>query len=140
MERLILDKQNFENIKGMMESKDTENLKVAMQVIENCDRKQSLVFLLMLKKAINIKAEDWKTHAPSTYNYFKQIGVNPDVPLTYSELLSALTRNKVPMSHIQYYLDDFCSYIFGSIEKMGYDFIAGVEVKLKLKDGYKVDE
>ena len=50
-----------------------------------------------------------------------------------------LTAQKVSAEHTQFYLKYFGNYIFESVKKMGYDFVEGVEVKLKVKEGTDVN-
>lgn len=132
---LVLDATSFDNIAAMMNSQDKENLNVAFAVLENCNKKDSLVYLLLLKKDTKPKAEEWKTNAPETYKFLKNIGADPDKVITFKQGLNVLTAQKVPADDTQFYLKYFGNYIFESVKKMGYDFVEGVEVKLKVKEG-----
>ena len=134
-EKLVLDASTFANVRGMLDSADQENVNVALAVIENCNRKASLVYILLLKKICKPNGETWKKQAPEAYKFLKTIGADPDKVCQYKQILKILGAQKAPEKDIQFFLDYFGEYVFKSVKDMGYDFVEGIEIKLNVKEG-----
>lgn len=131
--QLVLDGGTFENIRGMLDSTDQENVNVALAVIENCNRKSSLVYILLLKKITKPTVDMWRKQAPETFKFLKTIGADPDKVCQYKQILKVLGAQKASQEHIQFFLTYFGEYVFKSVKDMGYDFVEGVEIKLNVK-------
>lgn len=132
-EKLKLEIGTFDNILGMLNSPDKENLTVAMECIENVDFKENLTYIVMLKKISNVTSDIWKTHAPETYKNLERVGATPEKPSTYKDILQIITKYKVPDADIQFYCDKFGSHLKSEIKKMGYDLVDEVVITLQLK-------
>lgn len=52
---LTMDKTMYESIKNLMDSKDNDNLKLAMEMMANCDYDTSSLYLLLLLKEYDYK-------------------------------------------------------------------------------------
>lgn len=45
---MVMDEEVYEQLKSLIESKDTENIKIAMELMSNCDYNKSSLYLLLL--------------------------------------------------------------------------------------------
>ena len=90
MEKIILEKDTFENVKNMLESSDVENAVVALECIENADFLKNLVYILFLYKESNVPLLTWLNHAPKTCNKLRQL--NKSYAFSYKSILNFLQK------------------------------------------------
>ena len=133
MEKLALNKENFDQILLMLNSSDKENVVMGLICIEELDVKTGLAYLLLIRKLANVTDELWKMHAPTKVTALKNMGINSGTVLTYKKILDLLTSRKVPTDDIEFYLSKFGEYLNSTLHSLGYDVIEAVEIKLKIK-------
>ena len=131
-EQVILNKDTHDSIMDMMKSVDTENRVVALNCIENVDFNKNLTYILLLRKQGEASQSEWKEHAPNASKMLTGLGINLDSSITWKQVLEVLIKRKVPAEDVQFYLDRFATYLFGSIKGLGYDFIDTLEIKVKV--------
>ena len=90
MEKIILEKDTFENVKNMLESSDIENAVVALECIENADFLKNLAYILFLYKESNVPLSTWLNHAPKTCNKLRQL--NKSYVFSYKSILNFLHK------------------------------------------------
>lgn len=129
-----LGADTFDSILSMMNSPDKENVVVALQAVENVDFKENLAYLVMLKMKANVTADVWRTNAPECTKRLERIGIPADKPLSYKNVLETFVKYKVPEEALQFYYNNFGSYLLAELKKLGYDWVETVEIKLVLKN------
>jgi hypothetical protein len=94
----VMDKEIFESIQKLFESVDTENVKIAMELMANCDYSKSAVYLLLLLKKYSTKIykSPTKNHVnfKGMLNYF-DLSVNRISGLSTDDAISIIIDKKL---------------------------------------------
>lgn len=133
-EKLVLDADSFDSILAMLQSNDKENEEVAFSVINNCDKEKSLVYLLYLHRLSNEKAIEWEKRAPLAFEYLKTTGYTPDRETSYKDILDIIKASDIDEKSSEFSYSYFGKYLLDTIQKLGYDFVENIEVKIKVKN------
>lgn len=132
-----LSGENYTNVLGMLNSPDKENTVVGLNCIEAVDFKESLMYIMLLKKFSSASSEDWKTNAPKVTAELTKLGLDVDKPVTLKKILQTGLENKVPEVDINFYLKTFADYLTTTIKGLGYDYVEEIEIQLKSKEDVK---
>jgi len=106
-----LEHNNYEKIKQMLESPDTENIVMGMSCIENSDFKSNMTFILLMLKEANISIQDWNTHAPNTIETITNIGIDCNASLTYKMVKEIMEKYKASKTDIRLYEERFSKFV-----------------------------
>ena len=94
----VMNKEIFENIQKLFESVDTENTKIAMELMSNCDFDKSAPYLLLLLKMFHkqIYASSTKNHVnfKGMLNYFN-LHVNDTYRMELNDVLRIIMQKKI---------------------------------------------
>lgn len=94
----VMDKEIFESIQKLFESVDTENVKIAMELMANCDYSKSAVYLLLLLKKYpnQIYKSPTKNHVnfKGMLNYF-DLSVNRISGLDTNDIIGIIIDKKL---------------------------------------------
>jgi len=137
MKKEKITKEQYESLIAMLNSNTEQDKVLGLTTIENLDFKSNLTMFLLLKKKANISSDFWKNHASKTTNKFKKLGINVEKHITYKEILKGIVKNNQSEEDIQFFLDDFSSHLFETIQNLGFDFIEDTQITIKLKKNDK---
>jgi len=129
MDKKILAKDTYENIKKMFESSDLENATVAVECIKNTDLKGNLTYLLLLLKETNITKQKWQEYIPDIFTTLDEITESKNFFISYKEILNVLSKYKVSSDDYQFFMDRYALYL----KEMCGEDIEFVSIKIKLK-------
>ena len=94
----VMDREIFENIQKLFQSPDDENIKIAMELMSNCDFSKSAPYLLLLLKDFHkeIYASSTKNHVnfKGMLNYFN-LHVNDTYRMNLDSVLKILLQKKI---------------------------------------------
>ena len=124
--------ESFNNVLGMLNSPDKENIPIALQCIENMNYKNSMVYVIMLLKASKLTASQWLEHAPKVYGYLHSLNFRVQEPMTFKRIISVLKKLNTPSEDLQFFFDLFSEEISRTMEDMGFE---SFELKIIYKDG-----
>jgi len=133
-----ITQKKFQNIITMLRSTDQESGVLALSLIDELDFNNNITAILLLKKYSNSNNSMWQNHAPKTWSKLeglqKQKHIDLNSTFTYKTILNAITRLKVPVDQIEFYLTDFSNYLLNQFKHMGYDFIEHLDITIKTKE------
>jgi hypothetical protein len=123
----------FNTLITMGSSSDPENHLIALTLIENADFNKHLVYILLLKKLSSILPKTWEEHAPQSYNNIEKLVPKAGV-ITYKKIFELLATVKSDQEQMVFFLNYFAKYLEKQCKLLGYDFIDGLEIKIKTKN------
>ena len=131
--------EKYQNIVNMLSSPDTENQVLGLAIINELAFKPNLGKILLMMKHSNASIKAWEEHAPKIHKKIAKLhsdGILGDINrhLTFKQVLSAITKLKLPPEQFEFYMEDFSNYLLTQIKSMGYDFIESMEIKIKYKE------
>jgi pterin-4a-carbinolamine dehydratase len=127
-----LTKEKYQNILKMLKSSDSSNHTLGLSLLETVPFKEHAAAMLLLKKHSNIANTVWHEHAPSIYVEFGNIpNLDLTKPVTYKQILQIITKEKLSPEQLAFYMDDFSAYLLEQIQAIGYDYVKGIEIKIK---------
>ena len=123
MEKLQEIRLDYDTLFRMMASPDTENVSIAISLLDTVDFKKNMVLILLLYKKSHQVPEYWKKNAPKLWKKMKGAGVSEDKPLTYKDLLSIMQAKKVPEEQVAMFVQSVNDTLKNDLAQYGYDFI-----------------
>lgn len=95
---VIMDKEIYESIQRLMDSSDNENMKLAMELMSNCDYDNSAMYLLLLLKKYSTKIYNMsnKNHVnfKAMLNYFGFTS-NSNFNIDVDDIIEKLKKRKL---------------------------------------------
>lgn len=95
---IVMDREIFENIQKLFESPDMENVKLAMELMSNCDFSKSAPYLLLLLKKYHkeMYASSTKNHVnfKGMLNYFN-LHINDTYRMSLDDVLKHIMAKKI---------------------------------------------
>ena len=132
MEKIILEKDTFENVKNMLESCDVENAVIALECIENADFLKNLAYILFLFKESDVPISVWLKHAPKTCNKLKQL--NSTYNFTNNSILNFLEKYKCDKDNYVFFAKRYAENLMKLVNlKAPECIIESIEIKLAEK-------
>lgn len=114
-----IELSTYENLKRMLESRDEENLVVAMGCIEQMDFRENLTYILFLLKASNVEPRQWEVYAPETTKKFINV-FKVDLAsssLSFASILQLMKLYDVSQEDWQFYADRYAEHLMEKINK-----------------------
>jgi hypothetical protein len=126
---------DYNNLLGMLKSKDDENKVLALSILENVSFEENFVKMMLLKKEANIDFEFWQAHAPTSVKALKKIYSNVQVsvnlpPTHYHMLLLLRAGITATESELALFLEEsFKAYLShtGLATKYPVDFTINIK-------------
>lgn len=120
------------NITNMLQSRDKEDQVVALIALENMNIKENMLALLFAYKLGNPDQKVWSDNAPKAHAALEEsrkISKNS----SFQQIFKYVVEQKLPAEAMELFLQMFSDYLTGQCKSMGYSFIDGIEMKIKVK-------
>lgn len=105
MEKVVLTKDEYVNIIKMYESSDKDNHTVANEILNNCDLKKSLPWVLLIYAASNNGNEYWNKEVPKMYEIVKKYPIHSEYKPSVDRILSTLLNINAEPSVVDTFLE-----------------------------------
>lgn len=128
----LMTAEKLENLTAQLKSSSEEDQVLTLNIIDNYDVQNNLLFFLLLKKRSNTNWSLWEKHASkATEILFQYVDKNQN--LTYQYMIGIAAKHKADVKQLQYFMNDFGGHLKEVLESYGYDFIETVSITLKPK-------
>lgn len=129
----LMTAEKLENLIAQLKSSEEDQI-LTLNIIDNYDVLNNLMFFILLKKKSKLSWEKWKAHAPKATEILLSETVLGDSPnLTYQYIIEVAATHSVDIRQMQYFMDDFGNHLKDVLKSYGYDFLEKVEIKLTEK-------
>ena len=105
MKKVVLTKNEYVNIINMYKSSDKDNHTVANEILNNCDLKKSLPWVLLIYAASNKSNGYWEKEVPKMYKIVKEHPIHSEYKPSVNNILSTLLNIKAEPSVVDTFLE-----------------------------------
>lgn len=129
----LITAEKLENLTAQLKSSEEDKI-LTLNIINNYDVLENLIFFILLKKNSNTSWALWKEHAPKVTEVLLSsnvLGENPN--LTYQFIITVGAKHKVNVNQLQYFMDAFGEHMLDVLKSYGYDFIKTIDITLTEK-------
>jgi hypothetical protein len=120
------------NIVNMLQSSDKEDQTVALIALENMKIKENMLALLFAYKLGNPDQKMWSDNAPKAHAALEE-SRKISKSSSFQQIFKYVMEQKLPKEAMELFLKMFSDYLTGQCKSMGYNFIDGIEMKIKVK-------
>jgi len=129
----LMTAEKLENLISQLKSSEEDQI-LTLNIIDNYDVLENLVFFILLKKKGLVGWDMWEQHAPNATKTLMSKDVLGDNPnLTYQFIIEVAATHNVNVQQMQYFMDEFGNHLLEVLRSYGYDFLEKVEIKLTEK-------
>jgi hypothetical protein len=134
--KLIIDKEQYNNLNSMLKSKDKESNDTALTILNNLDfenKKNILYFLLLIKKTRLIDL-NIKKNCKNIINYLdSQEEFDLIENLTYNRILGFLKKINAGPEEIEIFVQDLNEYLLEEIKET-FSFVESITVNINYNE------
>ena len=129
----LMTAEKLENLIRQLNASEEDQI-LTLNIIDNYDVLENLMFFIMLKKQGKTDWSLWKLHAPKVTSILLSIDVLGENPnLTYQRIIEIAAKHHVNVQQLQYFMNDFSGHMLDVLKSYGYDFLEKIEITLTEK-------
>jgi hypothetical protein len=133
MEKVVLNRESVRSIMDMYASTDNSNQLVANEIINNCDIKKSLPWLVLIySESINTN-DYWTEHMPNAMKFIRELIVLGEYKPTVNSVLMTLLDLKAEADVVDLFLQLHVETLKKSMKNWGYP-VDKLNYSITLKD------
>ena len=131
-EKIKIDASTFNTILEMLNSNDVENAATSLMAMEQMDKKEGLLYFILLYRESKEKTLLWKEHAPTLLKRIETIGIDKDFSL---RSIWEICRDAVTDDQKEVYKKRFEVMLTKILNEWGFKpILDDMEIKIKFKD------
>jgi len=131
-EKIKIDAGTFNTVLEMLNSNDEENASTALMAMEQMDKKEGLLYFILLYKGSREKTNLWKEHAPTLLKKIENLGIDPEFSFTS---IWEVCKDTAVQDQKEIYKERFEIMLTKILNEWGFKPILNdMEIKIKFKD------
>lgn len=127
----IINREQYESMKKMLQSDDQENWNVALTIMEDSKMDKNNVIPLILLCKFGKTPNSWiHENYPK---FYKKVAKLTDKALitacTFNEIFDIIAKKEVPSEAAKIAVEEFTESLKDKLETIGYDFIKDIHIE-----------
>ncbi len=132
-EQIKLTEESFESLKIMLNSKDPNDYRTALEAICNLDFKLNVVYILLLFKETSLSPDSWSDHGKKVYTRLKSNLPDLENGVSLKQCMEILVLYMAPIEDLQFFLNRFSNHLAKTLHELGYKQIDTIQLTINTK-------